>query len=114
MTQTDDALAFVRDMAMRALSAEHDADEKWLLAHDVLTFHRDCDITKAREINARADLATQPDPLADPRVTALEEALRKIKKAHDKTYHVHRGGCWRDTANLIDAALALIEKDATT
>jgi hypothetical protein len=39
---------FVRGMALRAISSEHNEDEKFLIAHDELIFQRDCDITEAR------------------------------------------------------------------
>ena len=44
--------SFVRDVASRATTVEHDQDEMWLLDFGALRHERDCDITQARTILA--------------------------------------------------------------
>jgi hypothetical protein len=46
------AQGFVEGFASRALSKEHNADEKWLINKDNLTHMWDCDITQARTTSA--------------------------------------------------------------
>jgi hypothetical protein len=83
VARAEQAIQFVRQMAMLALSGEHDDDEEnHLLSHDILKFQRDCDITEARSILALLDRPA-PSPEAVARA-ALEWAAGVCEAARSK------------------------------
>jgi hypothetical protein len=83
VARAEQAIQFVRQMAMLALSGEHDDDEEnHLLSHDILKFQRDCDITEARSILALLDhpaAAPSPEAVARAALDVLTERRRQIE-----------------------------------